>query len=66
LALGVDASDAAVDVRSSVVVDPAGARFDGADEFEDVIQRVLVRCMVPELHASIIFEDVFDDKLFCQ
>jgi hypothetical protein len=54
------------------------AGVDGADQLgegcvevvEGLIQptaRFARRCCgVPEFHASIVFEDVFDDKLFCQ
>ena len=58
------------------LIKPAG--FDGRDQFGEVVvelvedslhHRALVAfscCEVPELHASMILESVFDDKPFSQ
>ena len=53
-------------------------RFDGRDQLGEAVFEVVEGriqptarfarrcCGVPEFHASTIFEDMFDDKLFSQ
>ncbi len=43
------------------------AVVEGVEGLIEPTARVARRCCgIPELHASIVFEDVFDDKLFSQ
>ena len=52
---------------STVVIKLGEAVFEGVEGLIQPTARFARRCCwVPELHASIVFEDAFDNKLFSQ